>query len=488
MQYHAFSVKSRCITLTCIRAPMNGLEAHRPPAPRRYDLPRSATRFSIDKTRRRLQNHWHNSGLRVLEMKQVNIGLVGFGTVGGGLYRLLAENGELIRARAGIDARIKTVCDLDVARVKSATEGVDVTADYRTILADKEIDLVVELIGGIEPAKTIIADALRAGKHAVTANKKLLAEAGDEIFALAAAGPARLGFEAAVGGGIPCILALRQGLVGNRVLSVMGILNGTTNYILTRMREEHLSFETALADAQRKGFAEADPTFDIEGFDAGHKIAILAMLAYGMKIDYRALSIEGITKIRALDMEFAREMGYVIKLLGIAKLVDGKVDIRVHPTMLPLRHPLASVQNEFNAVMFTNDMTGPVTLHGKGAGSLPTASAVASDIVEITKGSGGDPVRFSGSAAYVGPGARLSRYYMRVHTEDRHGILSKIAGALAAHSISIASVIQKESETQHVPLIIMTHRVTEADMLAAAGEISGFDFVEGSATLIRVED
>ncbi len=421
-------------------------------------------------------------------MKMVNIGLVGFGTVGSGLYHLIAQNGALMGARAGLDVRIRTVCDLDTDRVKSATTGVTVTKDYREILANPEIDVVVELIGGIEPAKTIILEALRAGKHAVTANKKLLAEAGDEIFALAAKGPARLGFEAAVGGGIPCILALRQGLVGNRVQSVMGILNGTTNYILTRMREEHLSFETALADAQRKGFAEADPTFDIEGYDAGHKISILAMLAYGKKIDYRSLSIEGITKINALDMEYAREMGYVIKLLGIAKLVDGNVDIRVHPTMLPLRHPLASVQNEFNAVMFTSDMTGPVTLHGKGAGSHPTASAVASDIVEIARGSGGDPIRFPESADYVKPEDRLSRYYMRVHTEDKPGILSSIAGVLANHAISIASVIQKESETKHVPLIIMTHRVVESGMLQAAREIGAFEFVEGGATLIRVED
>jgi homoserine dehydrogenase len=420
----------------------------------------------------------------------VNVGLIGFGTVGSGVHHLLERNGAIIGQRTDFDIRIKTICDLDSARVKAKAPGASVVSDWRKIVSDPEIHTVVELIGGIDPAKSIILEALAAGKNVVTANKKLLAEQGEEIFALANDGKAALGFEAAVGGGIPCIAALKSGLVGNRVMSVMGILNGTTNYILTRMQEESLSFEAALADAQARGFAEADPTFDIEGYDAGHKIAILSMIAFNKKIDYRAISIEGITKIGSFDILYAREMGYRIKLLGIGKRAGDRLDIRVHPTMLPVRHPLASVQNEFNAVMITGDMTGPVSLNGKGAGSHPTASAVMSDIVRIAERAGcpGGAISFLGEASYIQPGERLSRYYMRVHTEDSPGILAKIAGVLAGYDISIASVIQKESDMPHVPLVIMTHGAHEEGLFKAVREINTFDFVEGDATVIRVED
>lgn len=422
--------------------------------------------------------------------KVINVGLIGFGTVGSGVHHLIARNGAVLGQRTDLDIRVKTVCDLDITRVKEKAPGVTVVADWKSVVADPEIHTVVELIGGIDPAESIIVESLSAGKNVVTANKKLLAERGERIFALANGGKASLGFEAAVGGGIPCIAALKSGLVGNRILSVMGILNGTTNYILSRMQDESLSFEAALADAQAKGFAEADPTFDVEGYDAGHKIAILSMIAFNKKIDYTAISIEGITRIGAFDIEYAREMGYRIKLLGIGKRAGDRVDIRVHPTMLPLRHPLASVQNEFNAVMITGDMTGPVTLTGKGAGSHPTASAVVSDIVRIAQrpASAAGAIRFDGDASYVPPGERLSRYYMRVHTEDSPGILAKIAGVLAAYGISIASVIQKESDMPHVPLVIMTHEAHEEGLFTAVKKINAFDFVEGDATVIRVED
>lgn len=422
--------------------------------------------------------------------RNINIGLIGFGTVGSGVHHLIEANGETLRGRTGLNIRIATICDLAVEKVRAAAPGARVIAGYEEVLNDPGIDIVIELIGGIEPAKTIITGALRKGKHVVTANKKLLAEQGDEIFKLANGKGPSLGFEASVGGGIPCIEALKHGLVGNKIESVTGILNGTTNYILTRMQDEGLSFHDALAKAQQKGFAEADPTFDIEGYDAGHKIAILSMIAYNRRIAYKDISIEGITGIDALDMAYAREMGYVIKLLGVSKFVDESVDIRVHPAMMPLLHPLASVRNEFNAVMFRGDMTGPVTLFGRGAGSNPTASAVLSDVVRIA---GRESIPESAivmieDAKILAPERRTCRYYLRINTEDRPGIFAKIASVLAKFEISIASVIQKEGEAHYVPVVIMTHESPESRMLKAVEEINAFDFVSGSATLIRVED
>jgi homoserine dehydrogenase len=374
--------------------------------------------------------------------------------------------------------------------IKNKVSDVILTDNWKEIIEDDGIDIVIELIGGIEPAKSIITAALNRGKHIVTANKKLLAEEGEEILQMAAGGGGRIGFEAAVCGGIPCIQALRTGLVGNRIDSVMGILNGTTNYILTKMHDLGLPFDEILKDAQKKGFAEADPTFDVEGFDAGHKIAILSRLAFGKKIDYKKISIEGITKIREHDINYAKEMGYVIKLLGIGKLVDDEVDIRVHPAMLPMTHPLASVRNEFNAVMFSGDMTGHVTMFGKGAGSYPTASAVVSDIIQIAgKGSpAGKDLELSGSTKYISRERRKSMYYLRFNSEDRPGILSKVAGVLADHNISIATVIQRAKNTKFVPLVITTHEADEDGMLKSVDIINSFNFIDGKVTMIRVED
>ena len=420
---------------------------------------------------------------------KINIGLVGLGTVGGGVARLLEQNGAVIARRTGVEARLKTICDLAVDSLKERTPGVTYTKDWKEVTGDPEIDVVVELIGGIEPAKSIILAALAAGKHVVTANKKLLAERGREIFEASEKSGRQVGFEASVGGGIPCIVSLRKGLAGNRVQSISGILNGTTNFILTKMEEGGLSFQAALAEAQRLGFAEADPTFDVEGFDAAHKISIVSMLAYNRRIDYAKISIEGITRISDMDILFAREMGYVIKLLGISKLVGDEVDIRVHPTMIHHTHPLAGVRNEFNAIMFVGDMTGPVTLNGKGAGSLPTASAVVGDIVQIASGDSPGPVIAAGEdARYLPPGKRISRYYMRIRTKDQPGILARISGTLGQHGISLSSVIQKEVDTEYVPLLFMTHMATEEGMLKAVKEIDAFDFVDGPVTLIRVED
>ncbi len=296
-----------------------------------------------------------------------------------------------------------------------------------------------------------------------------------------------LGFEAAVGGGIPCILGLRKGLVGNYINSILGILNGTTNYILTKMEDEGIPFDQALKDAQEKGFAEADPTFDVEGIDAGHKISLLAMLSYGKSIDFNSIPIEGITSISPLDITYARDMGYVIKLLGIAKYTKGTMDVRVHPTMIPKNHPMASVRNEFNSVMFDGDMTDAVILNGKGAGSLPTASAVISDIVQLSN-KNIYPGKFTGKARIMLPDERVSRYYLRLHTEDCPGILSQISGVIGKFGISIASVIQKEITEKYVPLIIVTHEANEKNMLNCISKIEEFDFVQDKVTFIRVED
>ncbi|MBN1534296.1 MAG: homoserine dehydrogenase [Spirochaetes bacterium] len=423
-------------------------------------------------------------------MKRAQIGLIGFGTVGSGVYNLLTHNAGIIRERTGIDVSLKTICDLRTDVVERLTQGVTVTGDWKTVVQDPSIDIVVELIGGIEPAKTIILEAMRRGKSVITANKKLLAEEGSEIFEASMKGPVKLGFEASVGGGMPCIMALRYGLVGNRIRTVMGILNGTTNYILSRMEDDSLSFHDALKDAQQRGFAEADPTFDIEGYDTGHKISLLSMLAFNRRIDYRRLTIEGITKIQRMDISYAAEMGYRIKLLGIAKAAGDSIDIRVHPTMLPYKHPLATVRDEFNAVLFDGDMTDPVILYGKGAGSNPTASAVVSDVVQIVEKMNAESLTLppAGAVTYLPPEERVSRYYLRIHTEDRPGILSKISGILGDYEISISSVIQKEVDSLHVPLIIMTHASTEDGMLRAVRDMKECSFVHEDMMLIRVED
>jgi homoserine dehydrogenase len=423
-------------------------------------------------------------------MKTVKIGLIGFGTVGSGVYRLLKKNSGIIKDRTGVSIELRMICDLDEEKVRKETSGVKITSRWEDIVNDDEIDIVIELIGGIEPARTIILKALEREMSVVTANKKLLAENAKDFFRGTIKDFSKLRFEAAVCGGIPCILALKEGLVGNRVKSLKGILNGTTNYILTRMSESGLSFADALRDAQSKGFAEADPTFDIEGYDAGHKTSILAMLSFNRMIDFSKVKAEGITSISERDIAYAAEMGYTIKLLGIAKEISGRLDIRVHPTMLPKKHPLASVRDEFNAVMFDCDMTGPVTFHGRGAGSDPTASSVVSDIVQIADRESLEEniISITGEAEYITDDERISRYYLRLFTTDNPGILSKVSGVIGKHGISIASVIQKDTDGDLVPLMIMTHEAPESQMMKAVEEINNFEFVDSDLMLIRVED
>jgi homoserine dehydrogenase len=419
--------------------------------------------------------------------KIVNIGIIGFGTVGQGVYQLIRNNADTIALRSGIDLKVKTVCDLKSDEVKEKITGSDVTDKWSDVTGDSEIDIVVEVIGGISPAREIIIDSLRRGKNVVTANKKLLAEDGAEILQTIVETGNSIGFEAAVGGGIPCILALQKGMVGNHIKSIVGILNGTTNYILTRMEDDGISFKEALKDAQKKGFAETDPTFDVEGFDAGHKISILAMLSYGKAIDFKTIPIEGISSISPFDIAHAKDMGYIIKLLGIAKFKNSALDIRVHPTMIPKDHPLASIRNEFNSIMFEGDMAGPIMLNGRGAGSLPTASSIVSDIVQLSCKNDYHG-KLTGQAVIISPEERVSRYYMRLQTEDSPGILSQISGVLGVHNISIASVMQKEVNEGFVPLIIVTHEAVENNMLKCIDEIEKFTFIKEKVILIRVED
>ncbi len=423
-------------------------------------------------------------------MKTIRAGLIGFGTVGSGVYHVLNQNQHLLKKRKAVEVQLAALCDLDTDRVRRETGMDQVTDRWKDLIEDTSIDVIVELIGGIEPARTIIIEALKNGKHVVTANKKLLAEAGQDIFDTEQQVGCRLAYEAAIGGGVPCVLALRDGLVANNINSVVGILNGTTNYILTLMEDEQIPFEDALRDAQEKGFAEADPTFDIEGLDAGHKIALLARLAYGKRIDYKKIPIEGITGITQEDIHNATEMGYVIKLLGIARAQDEDIDIRVHPALLDKNDYLASVRDEFNAILYDCDMTDPIILYGKGAGRNPTASAVVSDILSIASGYGSEPEArdVTEEANYITGEQRMLRYYIRILTEDRPGILSKISGVLGEHGISISSVIQHEIDDKIVPLIIMTHKARESDMFRARDRIETFEFVHESIVIIRVED
>jgi len=423
-------------------------------------------------------------------MIECKIGIIGMGTVGSGVLELIQKNKKLIEKRSNISLTVKSVCDLTIQDIEIADSTIIKTDNWQDLINDDEINIIVELIGGIEPARSILIGSMAAKKHVVTANKKLLAEAGKDIFMTAEESSMNIGFEAAVGGGIPCILGLRKGLVGNQIDSVMGILNGTTNYILSKMDEEQMTFGEVLDDAQQLGFAESDPTFDVEGFDAGHKISLLSMLAFNSHIDFPGIPIEGISKLRPIDFEFAKDMGYTVKLLGIANKINNDIDIRVHPTMIHNDHPLASVRNENNAVFFNGDMTGPVIMYGKGAGSLPTASAVVSDIIQIARGDMDNipPITIDEKANLLDVNQRSARYYLRIHTKDTPGILAAIAGELGNHGISISGVMQREMDEDVIPLIILTHEAIEGEMLKAIEEIQTFDFVAEDIMLIRIED
>ncbi len=427
--------------------------------------------------------------------RDIRVGIIGFGTVGSGTVKVLLNNAETLRRRLGFGLELKVVADKDTEtdRGIKLPDGVLVN-DARKVLDDPDIDIVVELVGGTTIAKDFILEALKQGKHVVTANKALLAEHGAEIFGTALKQGRQVGFEASVAGGIPIIKVLREALIANNFSSVYGIINGTANYILTKMTQEGCEFSEALAEAQQLGYAESDPIFDIEGVDAAHKLTLLASLAYGIPISYDKVYTEGITRITSLDIELAGELGYKIKLLAIAKQTGQEVELRVHPTMVPEDLLIAKVEGVFNAVHVKGDAVGDTLYYGRGAGDMPTASAVVADIAEIATsinlGSTSPTFKVADNPMRVMDiGDIHSRYYFRFSALDRPGVLSKISGIFGANNISISSVIQKGRRADEaVPLVMLTHLAKESNIHRAVSEISSLDVVSEKPFYIRVEE
>ncbi|MFC1815097.1 homoserine dehydrogenase [Thermodesulfobacteriota bacterium] len=433
-------------------------------------------------------------------MKEFNIGLIGCGTVGTGVAKILIQNRDLIRSRAGMALTLRRVADIDIETDRGIQfdEGVLIT-DAQQVVDDPDIDIILEMIGGEGVAKELILRAIQNGKQVVTANKALLAKQGDTIFKAAAEKGVDLAFEASVGGCMPVVKMLRESLVGNHIKSMVGILNGTCNYILTKITDEKSTFETALAEAQAHGFAEADPTLDVEGLDTAHKLAILSALAYGMEINFDDIYIEGISEITPLDIEFAEQFGYRIKLLAISKDKGNTVEARVHPTMIPIDNILSNVDGTLNAITITGEAVGDILLYGHGAGMMPTASAVVSDTVDLARNllqgtTGRVPLlsfqRDSIRKVVVMPVDEIyTHYYFRFSALDQPGVLSKISGILGDHDISIKSVHQKGRKTDgSVPVVMVTHRAKEADVKKALFEIANLDVVSVKPVLIRIEE
>ena len=433
-------------------------------------------------------------------MKDIKAGLLGCGTVGTGAAKMLIERRKLIASRLGATVSLKYVADIDLETDRGITfaEGVFID-DAEKVLNDPEIDIIIEMIGGETLAKTFILKALQNGKNVVTANKALLASHGNELLAAASASGVDLAYEASVGGCMPIIKAVRESLVGNHISALTGILNGTCNYILSRITDDGSPFNEALSQAQASGFAEADPTLDIEGFDTAHKLAIMTALAYGMKINYQDIYIEGISKISPLDIQFAAEFGYRIKLLAISKDKGHAVEARVHPTMIPCENILAYVNGSLNAVTITGDAVGDMLLYGYGAGMMPTASAVVSDVVDMARnlltGSAGRVPLLGYQPEHIRTIPVLSidevetHYYIRIAAMDKPGVLSIISGILGQHDISIKSVHQKgRKRNGGVPIVMLTHKAREASVTQALAEIAQQDVVCDQPVLIRIED
>ena len=435
-------------------------------------------------------------------MNDIQVGLIGFGNIGAGVVRLLKENADVIRGKVGTGIVLKRIADLDITSDRGvAVDAGVLTTDVSQIFNDPEISVVIELIGGYEPAKSFVLKAIEKGKHIVTANKALLALHGQEIYAAAARNGVEVQFEAAVGGGIPVLTAIKGNLAANRFGSVFGIMNGTCNYILTRMTQEGADFSEVLADAQRLGYAEPDPTFDVEGVDTAHKLAVLISLCFGTRIDFKEIHTEGISNISGLDVKFANEFGYRIKLLAIGKYSDGQVEARVHPTMIPLHNPLADVNGVFNAIRLTGDFVGPVMFYGRGAGQNPTASAIVGDLIGLARtrqaGAGRRmaPLGFLDSTVTDLPvkpmGDIASKYMLRFSARDKPGVLAAIAGSLGRHGISIESMVQtahQENDSAPVPIVIKTHEAREGSVQAALMEIDELDIICEKTVFIRIED
>lgn len=438
-------------------------------------------------------------------MNPIRVGLLGIGTVGGGVYRVLRRNQEEIRRRAGRGIEITMVADLDTERARAIVgEGVQVVNDARQVIGSPDIDIVVELIGGYGVAKTLMLEAIAAGKHVVTANKALLAVHGTEIFEAASRKGVMVAFEAAVAGGIPIIKALREGLTANRIEWVAGIINGTTNYILSEMRDKGLAFDVALKEAQRLGYAEADPTFDIEGIDAAHKAAIMSAIAFGTPVQFDKAYVEGITRLEPIDIRYAEQLGYRIKLLGMTRRRDDGVELRVHPTLVPAQRLIANVEGAMNAVVVHGDAVGTTLYYGKGAGSEPTASAVIADLVDVTRLATSDPQHRVPYLAFQ-PGQMrdvavlpmdevVTSYYLRLRVADQPGVLAQVTGLLAGAGVSIDAVLQREADqvggegATSTDLIILTHDTREGTMNAVLAQMQGLPSVLEPITRIRKEE
>jgi len=442
-------------------------------------------------------------------MKPIQVGLLGIGTVGSGVFNVLARNQDEIRRRAGRGIQISMVADLDTARARSIVgEGAQVVGDAREVIAHPDIDVVVELIGGYGIARALVLEAIAAGKHVVTANKALLAVHGTEIFKAAAERGVIVAYEAAVAGGIPIIKALREGLTANQIQWIAGIINGTTNFILSEMRDKGLDFDAVLKEAQRLGYAEADPTFDIEGVDAAHKATIMSAIAFGIPVQFDKAYVEGITQLAGADIRYAEQLGYRIKLLGITKRTPKGIELRVHPSLVPAKRLIANVEGAMNAVVVHGDAVGTTLYYGKGAGSEPTASAVIADLVDIARLIEADPAHRVPSLAFqphtlaaasgelpVLPMAEVvTSYYLRIRVADEAGVLAKITGILAGSGISIDAVLQREADevggegSTQTDLIILTHDTREGDMDAALAQIQGLPTVLAPITRIRKEE
>jgi homoserine dehydrogenase len=438
-------------------------------------------------------------------MKPIKVGLLGIGTVGAGTFNVLARNQEEITRRAGRGIEIVAVADLNTARAIELTGGkCKVVADARDIVNDPEIDIVIELIGGYGIARELVLQAIANGKHVVTANKALLATHGNEIFAAAQAKGVMVAFEAAVAGGIPIIKSLREGLTANRIQWLAGIINGTTNFILSEMRDKGLDFDTVLKEAQRLGYAEADPTFDIEGVDAAHKATIMSAIAFGIPVQFDKAHVEGITKLQAVDIQYAEQLGYRIKLLGIAKraVVNGVegIELRVHPTLIPSKRLIANVEGAMNAVLVQGDAVGATLYYGKGAGAEPTASAVIADLVDITRLATADPEHRVPHLAFqpnaltdinILPMSEITTsYYLRLNVVDQPGVLADLTRILADATISIDAMMQKEpadNETR-TDIVILTHQTQEKNVVAAIAKMEALSTVLGEVTKIRLEN
>jgi homoserine dehydrogenase len=434
-------------------------------------------------------------------MKPINVGLLGIGTVGSGTWDVLQRNASEIERRAGRGIRITQVADKDTKKALGIVKKqARVVADGFSLVKDKSIDIVVELVGGTGVAKALVLEAIRNGKHVVTANKALLATHGNEIFKAAQKKGVMVAFEASVAGGIPIIKALREGLAANRIEWIAGIINGTSNFILSEMRDKGLPFAVALKDAQKKGYAEADPTFDIEGVDAAHKLTILSAIAFGIPMQFPRAYTEGISKLTQEDIRYAEELGYRIKLLGITKKNSKGIELRVHPTLIPARRLIANVEGVMNAILVKGDAVGATMYYGAGAGSQPTASAVVADLVDVTRLVTADPeqrvphLAFQPDRLAKDPilpiGAVETSYYLRMRVKDRPGVLADVTRILADSRISIDAMVQKEpgEGEQRVDIVMLTHRAIEKNVDAAMAKIEKLPTVVGEVTRIRLEE